>query len=127
MRWYSLLAIYFLFWAFSVFFVLPFGVKTTDEAGGERVPGQAESAPHEAGRLLEAGQAGLALLLGAEDADEHAGLPQIGPEVHPRHRDEADAGVLELSHDPGHVLLDLLGQPLVPAPAHRISVCASRT
>ena len=47
MRWYSLVAIYFLFWAFSVFFVLPFGVKTTDEAGGERVPGQAESAPHE--------------------------------------------------------------------------------
>ena len=47
MRWYSLVAIYFLFWAFSVFFVLPFGVKTTDEAGGKRVPGQAESAPHE--------------------------------------------------------------------------------
>ena len=47
MRWYSLVAFYFLFWAFSVFFVLPFGVKTTDEAGGERVPGQAESAPHE--------------------------------------------------------------------------------
>jgi predicted secreted protein len=47
MRWYSLLAIYFLFWSFSVFFVLPFGVKTADEAGIERVPGQAESAPHE--------------------------------------------------------------------------------
>ena len=47
MRWYSLVAIYFLFWAFSVFFVLPFGVKTTEEAGGDRVPGQAESAPHE--------------------------------------------------------------------------------
>lgn len=47
MRWYSLLAIYFLFWAFSVFFVLPFGVKTADEAGIDRVPGQAESAPHE--------------------------------------------------------------------------------
>jgi len=47
MRWYSLVAIYFLFWAFSVFFVLPFGVKTADEAGVERVPGQAESAPHE--------------------------------------------------------------------------------
>ena len=47
MRWYSLLAIYFLFWAFSVFFVLPFGVKTSEEAGVERIPGQAESAPHE--------------------------------------------------------------------------------
>ena len=53
MRWTSALAIYFLFWAFSVFFVLPFGVKTADEAGVERVPGQADSAPHEfrAGRI----------------------------------------------------------------------------
>ncbi len=47
MRWTSALAIYFLFWAFSVFFVLPFGVKTSDEAGVEKIPGQAESAPHE--------------------------------------------------------------------------------
>ncbi|PTS79266.1 DUF1467 domain-containing protein [Sphingomonas sp. HMWF008] len=47
MRWTSALAIYFLFWAFSVFFVLPFGVKTCDEAGIEKIPGQAESAPHE--------------------------------------------------------------------------------
>jgi len=47
MRWTSALAIYFLFWAFSVFFVLPFGVKTSDEAGIAKVPGQAESAPHE--------------------------------------------------------------------------------
>ena len=53
MRWTSALAIYFLFWAFSVFFVLPFGVKTSAEAGTEHVPGQAESAPHEfrAGRV----------------------------------------------------------------------------
>jgi predicted secreted protein len=47
MRWTSLLAIYLLFWAFSVFLVLPFGVRTTHEAGGEYVPGQAESAPHQ--------------------------------------------------------------------------------
>jgi predicted secreted protein len=47
MRWTSLLAIYFLFWAFSVFLVLPFGVRTTEEAGGERIPGQADSAPHD--------------------------------------------------------------------------------
>ena len=47
MRWTSLLAIYLLFWALSVFFVLPFGVKTTHEAGGDFVPGQAESAPHQ--------------------------------------------------------------------------------
>jgi predicted secreted protein len=47
MRWTSLLAIYFLCWSFSVFLVLPFGVRTTHEMGGEYVPGQAESAPHE--------------------------------------------------------------------------------
>jgi len=47
MRLSSAVAIYILFWAFSVFLVLPFGVRTTDEAGGERVPGQAESAPHD--------------------------------------------------------------------------------
>lgn len=46
MAWTSALAIYILFWAFSVFFVLPFGVRTSDEAGIPRVPGQAESAPH---------------------------------------------------------------------------------
>jgi len=47
MRWTSLLAIYVLFWAFSVFLVLPWGVRTTHEAGGDYVTGQAESAPHE--------------------------------------------------------------------------------
>ncbi len=47
MRWTSALAIYVLFWSFSVFLVLPFGVRTTHEVGGEAVPGQAESAPHE--------------------------------------------------------------------------------
>ena len=46
MRWTSILAIYLLFWAFSVFLVIPFGVKTGEEAGAEHVPGQAESAPH---------------------------------------------------------------------------------
>ena len=46
MRWTSALAIYSLFWSFAVFLVLPFGVRTTDEAGGTRVPGQADSAPH---------------------------------------------------------------------------------
>ena len=47
MRWTSALAIYFLFWALSVFLVLPFGVRTHEEAGARRVPGQADSAPHE--------------------------------------------------------------------------------
>ncbi|WP_404339355.1 DUF1467 family protein [Sphingomonas sp. MMS12-HWE2-04] len=46
MRWQSMLAIYILFWAFSVFLVLPWGVRTAQEAGAELVPGQAESAPH---------------------------------------------------------------------------------
>jgi predicted secreted protein len=47
MRWTSLLAIYVLFWSFTVFLVLPFGVRTTGEAGGKHISGQAESAPHE--------------------------------------------------------------------------------
>ncbi|OWK30669.1 DUF1467 family protein [Sphingomonas mucosissima] len=47
MRWTSALAIYILFWTFSVFLVLPFGVRTSEEAGMERVAGQADSAPHE--------------------------------------------------------------------------------
>lgn len=47
MRWQSALAIYFLFWSFSVFLVVPFGVRTHEEAGVERVPGQADSAPHD--------------------------------------------------------------------------------
>ena len=53
MKWTSALAIYILFWAFSVFLVLPFGVRTSEEAGVERVPGQADSAPHAfpAGRI----------------------------------------------------------------------------
>lgn len=46
MKWTSMLAIYVLFWSLSVFLVLPFGVRTNEEAGIERVPGQADSAPH---------------------------------------------------------------------------------
>ena len=42
----AITAIYFLFFAGSAFILLPFGVKTTEEVGGDRVPGQAESAPH---------------------------------------------------------------------------------
>lgn len=45
MAWQSALAIYFLFWALSVFLVLPFGVRTAEEAGVEKIPGQADSAP----------------------------------------------------------------------------------
>jgi len=45
MEWTSILAIYFLFWVMSAFVLLPFGVKTAEEAGVEKVPGQADSAP----------------------------------------------------------------------------------
>lgn len=46
MRWTSILAIYLLFWTLSLFLVLPWGVRTSEEAGAELRPGQAESAPH---------------------------------------------------------------------------------
>ena len=42
----SIVAIYFLFFAFSAFVLLPFGVRTDEEAGTPRIAGQAESAPH---------------------------------------------------------------------------------
>lgn len=45
MKWTSVLAIYALFWVVSAFFLLPFGVKTHDEAGIAKTPGQADSAP----------------------------------------------------------------------------------
>lgn len=45
MGWTSILAIYFLFWVMTAFVMLPFGVRTADEEGLEKVPGQAESAP----------------------------------------------------------------------------------
>jgi len=41
----SIIAIYALFWVLSAFLLLPFGVRTHDEAGVARVPGQADSAP----------------------------------------------------------------------------------
>ena len=46
MRFTSILAIYLLFFAGSTFILLPFGVRTTEEVGGQKVAGQAESAPH---------------------------------------------------------------------------------
>ena len=42
----SAVAVYVLFWTMSLFLVLPFGVRTDEEAGVERRPGHAESAPH---------------------------------------------------------------------------------
>jgi predicted secreted protein len=46
MKWTSVLAIYFLIFCLSAFVMLPFGVKTHEELGEARVPGQADSAPH---------------------------------------------------------------------------------
>ena len=37
MKWQSIVAIYILFWVMSAFVVLPFGVRTHDEAGVPRV------------------------------------------------------------------------------------------
>jgi len=47
MNWKSALAVYFLFWVGTAFLLLPFGVKTDEEAGTPKVPGQADSAPHQ--------------------------------------------------------------------------------
>jgi predicted secreted protein len=66
MKWTSVLAIYFLIFCFTAFLLLPFGVKTHEEVGAERVPGQADSAPHKFDllrHLLKA--AGVAVLLTA--------------------------------------------------------------
>lgn len=46
MNWGSALAIYFLFWVGAAFLLLPFGVRTDEEVGADKVPGQADSAPH---------------------------------------------------------------------------------
>jgi predicted secreted protein len=43
--WTSIVAIYFLFWVMSAIFLLPFGVRTHDEMGMEKIRGQADSAP----------------------------------------------------------------------------------
>ena len=41
----SMAAIYLLFWVITAFVVMPFGVRTADELGVEKVRGQADSAP----------------------------------------------------------------------------------
>lgn len=45
MAWTSIIAIYALFWVMSAFILLPFGIRTAEELGVEKVPGQADSAP----------------------------------------------------------------------------------
>lgn len=41
----SILAIYFLFWVMTAFVMLPFGIRTHEDTGEPRIPGQADSAP----------------------------------------------------------------------------------
>jgi predicted secreted protein len=43
----SIIAIYGLFWVLSAFLVMPFGIRTHEEAGIDKVLGQADSAPVE--------------------------------------------------------------------------------
>lgn len=45
MKPFSAIVIYILFWMLTFFAVLPFGVRTSAEAGEAAVPGQADSAP----------------------------------------------------------------------------------
>ncbi|MBW8753301.1 MAG: DUF1467 family protein [Sphingomonadales bacterium] len=45
MRLTSVIAVYALLWVLSAFLVLPFGVRTHDEEGIAKIPGQADSAP----------------------------------------------------------------------------------
>lgn len=45
MQWTSIIAIYALVWTMTAFVSLSFGVKTADEMGVEKTPGQADSAP----------------------------------------------------------------------------------
>ena len=42
----AIAAIYFLFWVSAAFLMLPFGVRTDEEVGAPKIPGQADSAPH---------------------------------------------------------------------------------
>ena len=42
----SALAVYFLVFVFTAFLMLPFGMRTDEEAGAPRIAGQADSAPH---------------------------------------------------------------------------------
>ena len=45
MRWNAALAIYVLFWVLAAFLVMPFGLRTHDDANAELVHGQVSSAP----------------------------------------------------------------------------------
>ncbi len=76
----SILAIYLLFWTMSLFLVLPFGVRTDEEAGAERLPGHAESAPHRFRFGQAAGRATILslILFGLFYANYHYGWIGVG-------------------------------------------------
>jgi len=67
MQWTSIIAIYALFWVLSAFLVMPFGVRTHEELGEERVAGQADSAPanFRPGRIVLRATIVAAILFGA--------------------------------------------------------------
>ncbi len=66
MQWTSVLAIYALFWVMSAFVILPFGVRTSDELGVAKIPGQADSAPanFRPGRVIARASLAAAILTG---------------------------------------------------------------
>jgi predicted secreted protein len=45
MNWTSIIAIYALFWVLTAFVVLPLGVRSYEEMGLEKIPGQADGVP----------------------------------------------------------------------------------
>ena len=64
MSWGAITAIFFLFWVSAAFLLLPFGVRTDEEMGTQKVAGQADSAPHRfdlARHLLKAALLGAVL------------------------------------------------------------------
>jgi predicted secreted protein len=78
-NWTSISAIYFLFFAGTAFILLPFGVRTDEEAGTPRVAGQADSAPHRFDAVRHFGKAALisAVAFGIYYANWHYGWIEI--------------------------------------------------
>jgi predicted secreted protein len=79
MKFQSVLAIYILFWTMTLFVVLPFSARTDEEAGAQRRPGHAESAPHRFSFAQVALRTTLvsALIFGLFYANYHAGWVTI--------------------------------------------------
>jgi len=63
-RWTSIVAIFTLFWVLSAFLVMPFGIRTHEELGLDKIAGQAHSAPANfRPRLIMLRGTGLAVVL----------------------------------------------------------------